>query len=115
MPPREMTWGDLDKFVREQKLDQDEYFLLGSTTNHEAAIWGPDTRNIAVWLAPGQNEGYYLHVEEVVKYKERQPVHVGRAGGKYWSVESGMVALQKITAFVYGWKVPNIGPGPEGA
>ena len=102
---RPINWGDLDQFARDQKLDQDEYFLLNHTTEPSAVIWSENTNNVAVWLAPGQNEGYYLHVTEVIKLKEsRHPVYVGRAGGKYWSVASGMAALQKITAFLYGWK-----------
>lgn len=109
--PTEITWGDVERFAKLHQIDQDEYFMLDMAVSVSEKVWTPDTWNLAVWLAPGQNEGYYLHVDTITrKMGIKGGIRKSMAGGKFWSIESGQRAQDLITRYLHGWPLKEEKP-----
>jgi hypothetical protein len=102
----ETTMQDLMNFIRGARLDYEEYFssVFDRYTHADAGVtsasplFGRDTRDIAVWWAPGGSEGYKVHVESVDKYG----VHTAIAVGKFWDPRKAAFAANLISRWVYG-------------
>ena len=60
-----LTWDDVDKFIRDHHLDDDEYFELHTVYRHHHPNWRQElvyadkVRWIAVYWVMGGSEGYY--------------------------------------------------------
>ena len=61
---QKLTWGDVDKFIRENGLADEEYFEAHTAYRHQHARWQErpvydgNIRWIAVYWVIGANEGY---------------------------------------------------------
>lgn len=114
MDPMQMTWDDVVSFIKAAGLDKDEYFSisLAQPNNEEAfrktVIWDEKgIRNLAVWWAPGANEGYYVHVDRLLM-KGRQVDHELAMLGKFWSPARAAFAADLLVRLFYGlFKDPN--------
>jgi hypothetical protein len=114
MDSMKMTWNDAEEFVKAAGLDKDEYFHISTAriTNEEVlrntVIWDEKgIRNVAVWWAPGANEGYYVHVDRELK-REREVVHELAMLGKFWSPARASFAAELLVRLFYGlFKDPN--------
>lgn len=106
------TWRDVEKFIKEHKLNQDEYFMLDMATSVNEPVWSPQTRCIAVWLSEGTNEGFYVYVDAITlppSVSGRMEQRTSKAGGKFWSIEAGMRAVNLLTRYIHGWELyPSI-------
>jgi len=108
MDPMRMTWDDAEEFVKAAGLDKDEYFHISrSRTAEEEAlrktvVWDEKgIRNVAVWWAPGANEGYYVHVDRQL-VKGRETVHELAMLGKFWSAARAAIAAEVLVRLFYG-------------
>ena len=114
MDPMQMTWEDAEAFVKAADLDKDEYFHISTArmTNEDVlrntVIWNEKgIRNVAVWWAPGTNEGYYVHVERLLT-KGREVDHELAMLGKFWSAARAAFATELLVRLFYGlFKDPN--------
>ncbi len=101
-----MTWGDAEAFVKDAGLDQDEYFHLEPRDDktRKTVIW--DQKGlvaIAAWWTPGTNEGYYVHVDRVLRGSQGKGVrHELAMVGKFWHSERAALASELLTRLFYG-------------
>lgn len=112
----QMTWGDAEDFAKAAGLDRDEYFHLqtsgratvGTAELRRTVIWDEEgIRDVAVWWAPGANEGYYVHVERLLS-KGREVVRESAMLGKFWSPIRAAFASNLLVRLFYGlFKDPN--------
>lgn len=102
------TWRDTLAFIKEHKLDQDEYFEIDTNNLLNSPVWGEGVAKIAVWLAVGSNEGYYVHIEAIYRRGdgEREGRRLKMGVGKFWSIEAGMRAVDLLTRFLYNFPLP---------
>ena len=108
MDPMKMTWDDAEEFVKAAGLDKDEYFHISrSRTAEEEAlrktvVWDEKgIRNVAVWWAPGANEGYYVHVSREL-IKGRDVSYEPAMLGKFWSAARAAFASELLVRLFYG-------------
>jgi hypothetical protein len=100
-----VTWGEVADFVKANRLDQEEYFSIDHTVTRHAPIWGPDVWNIAVWVVEGSNEGFYLHVDAIIRDPERPGGRrVSKMLGKFWNLDTAMDAVDLLTRYIYGFR-----------
>jgi hypothetical protein len=116
MDPMQMTWADAEQFVKAAGLDRDEYFhistassaTIGTAELRKTVIWDEKgMRNVAVWWAPGANEGYYVHVDRQL-VKGRDVTYELAMLGKFWSPIRAAFAAELLVRLFYGlFKDPN--------
>ena len=98
-----LTWGDVDKFIREQNLDDDEYFEVHTVFRHQHEDWKKESvyadriRWIAVYWVVGGSEGYYVHIE--TRECETQKAELVFLG-KFWDVTRAEQAANLLQALV---------------
>jgi len=105
----EMTWDDVVEFIKAAGLDQDEYFHISTSSGdvgdealRKTVIWDENgLRNVAIWWAPGANEGYYVHVDRQL-LKGRDFVYKLALLGKFWSPIRAAFASQILVRLFYG-------------
>lgn len=111
----EMTWDDAEDFVKVAGLDKDEYFHITNSREdivdealRKMVIWDEKgIRNIAIWWAPGANEGYYVHVDRVVII-EGKPVYKIAMLGKFWTpVRAAFASDILVRLFYHLFKDPK--------
>ncbi|CAG0992509.1 hypothetical protein ARNL5_03348 [Anaerolineae bacterium] len=98
-----LTWGDVDTYIREQHLDDDEYFEMHTVYRHQHPDWKKEfayadkIRWIAVYWVVGGSEGYYVHVET----RELEPQKAELVFlGKFWDVARAELAVNLLQALV---------------
>jgi hypothetical protein len=114
--PNLMTWEDAERFTKAAGLDKEEYFSihvagLGDFSEENfrtMLIWDEKgIRHVAVWWAPGANEGYYVHVERQV-VKGRDSTSKIAMLGKFWSPLRAAAAVDLLVRLFYGvYRDPN--------
>jgi hypothetical protein len=108
---RPKDWNALMDFVKEHKLDQEEYFTLDYKTDPTEPIWNENIRWISVYWVEGGSEGYYLHVDQMnsrgVEEYFRSRI---MALGKYWSKAEAERACGLITRWCYGLRLTDVVP-----
>jgi len=104
---QKLTWGDVDKFIRENGYDDEEYFEAHTIFRHQNARWqekpvfDKNIRWIAVYWVVGTSEGYYVHVE--TRECETQKAELVLLG-KFWDqahaeeVSNALQALVNVVA-----------------
>jgi hypothetical protein len=96
-----LTWGDVDKFIRDHNLDDDEYFEVHTVYGHHHADWKKEfvyaekIRWIAVYWVVGGSEGYYVHVE--TREPETQKTELVLLG-KFWDAARAEQATNLLQA-----------------
>ena len=108
------NWGEVDAFIRANKLDQEEYFTFCWPYDYrkrvdadKLPVWGDRTRWIAVYMVEGGSEGWYVHVERVNVPEGAGEIHSAYETesimlGKFWDHERALEAVAMLTRFVYG-------------
>lgn len=105
-----MTFADLERFLKESGLADQEYFHLTDAVAPRKGdpLWQRGVRFVAVWWVPGANEGYYVHVDRALEIERQgRAMHEYKrpsepvALGKFWSPEDAGMACWLITRFVY--------------
>jgi len=108
--PSSFTWGDIEKHIREQGYDKDEYFGWNWSDNGEyinRQVWnGTEDWYVAVWWSPGGSEGWYVHVDRLWTEKGVDDRFDYRCGktillGKFWSMERAQEVTQALTEYIY--------------
>ena len=98
-----LTWGDVDEFIRNHHLDDDEYFEVHTVYRHHHPEWKKEcvyagkVRWIAVYWVVGGSEGYYVHVE--TRSGESPQVELVLVG-KFWDTMRAEFAVNLIQALV---------------
>lgn len=102
------TWGEVDAFIKVNRLDQDEYFMMDSEIAMHDPVWTSETWRIPIWMCEGSNEGFYLHIEEILIVKDAIQMKKGRPQsrflGKFWSIQTAMQAQNLLWHFIYGFR-----------
>ena len=100
---KRLTWGDVDTYIREQHLDDDEYFELHTVYRQHHPDWKKEfayadkIRWIAIYWVVGGSEGYYVHVET----RELEPQKAELVFlGKFWDAARAELAVNLLQALV---------------
>lgn len=98
-----LTWGEFGQFIRDNGLDDDEYFELHTVYRHQHPRWQAEfvyadkIRWIAVYWVVGGSEGFYVHVE--TREHETQKAELVFVG-KFWDAARAEQATNLLQALV---------------
>lgn len=103
-PWDKFTQADLMSFIEDASLDADEYFMPAHQyrdyVSYQQPIFIQPTRQLAVYWAPGSNEGYYVTVVRIYT-KPRNPIqsdiiHQQQLSGKFWTWQRAQFATNVL-------------------
>ena len=103
--PDYFTWGEVLQWSRDNGWADDEYCDLwdydedGKHINDVGDVQvfsHPDYPRIGAHWHPGDNEGYYVHVDSIVKNQ-----HTLRIIAKFWSMDRAAGYADAVTRFIY--------------
>lgn len=113
--PDSLTWWNVMDFIKKEKLDQAEYFMISgiyhpaervkvfnSQVWNEDPYWSERTCYIPVYWVVGGSEGYYVHVDRMWSNGNGSGEVTSILLGKFWGIDEAEGAVGKIQRFING-------------
>lgn len=95
-------WSDVLQWANDNGWDNDEYVSWNRHDcpgDQDAQVWGGHWR-IAVWWCPGDNEGWYAHIDRIEPHQDHW-IARNRILAKFWDPQRAADFTTAVTQYIY--------------